>query len=99
MISKITPVTVSNVQIDVAGRFIIVVEKLYTVPVIIVCFYGLNGDDPTFFTRLFSHLPNMVRHYFILGGDSNCVLSPLLDQGVSKWPSPSKSAYAIQLFF
>lgn len=40
----------------------------------------------------------MDSHHLILGGDTNCVLSPNLDRSSSKTSSDSKSAQTIQLF-
>lgn len=59
MISKSVQFTESHVQTDSAGRYVIVVGKLYLLPVILACIYAPNWDDPSFFTNFFSHLPNM----------------------------------------
>lgn len=98
MISKNVSFMATEVHTDPAGRCVIVVGRLYTLPVILACIYGPNGDDPNFFTSLFSHMPNMATHHLILGGDTNCVLSPFLDRSISKKAPLSKSAHAIQLF-
>lgn len=42
MISKNIPFIVSGVQTDSAGRYIIVIGKLYSLPVILACIYGPN---------------------------------------------------------
>lgn len=98
MISKKVQFTASHVQSDSAGRYVIVVGKLYSLPVILACIYAPNWDDSTFFTNFFSHLPDLSSHHLILGGDINCVLSPLLDRSISKRTSLTKSAHTIQLF-
>lgn len=98
MIGRGVQFTASHVQADSAGRYVIVVGKLYSLPVILACIYAPNWDDPTFFTNFFSHLPDMSSHHLILGGDINCALSPLLDRSVFRSAPLSKSAKAIQLF-
>ena len=83
MISKNVQFTASQVQTDSAGQYVIVVGKLYSLPVILACIYAPNWDDPSFFTNFFSHLPDMTSHHLKLGGDINCALSPLLDRSIS----------------
>ena len=46
MISKNVQFTAAHVQTDSAGRYVTVVGKLYSLPVILACIY-----DPTFMTR------------------------------------------------
>ncbi len=98
MISKNVQFTSSHVQTDSAGRYVIVVGKLYTLPVILACVYAPNWDDPSFFTNFFSRLPDLTSHHLILGGDINCALSPFLDRSISRRASLSKSAHSVQLF-
>lgn len=77
MISRHVQFTVSSVQADSAGRFVIVVGKLYTLPVILASVYAPNWNDSEFFNNFFSAIPNMLTHNIIIGGDVNCVLSSL----------------------
>ena len=53
MIGRGVQFTASHVQADSAGRYVIVVGKLYSLPVILACIYAPNWDDPTFFTKFF----------------------------------------------
>ena len=98
LISNNVPFTVSKVETDSAGRYVIVVGLLYTLPVILANIYAPNWDNPTFFSDLFSRIPDMATHYLIFGGDVNCVLCPVLDRSSSKKVSLSKSANVIQSF-
>lgn len=98
LVSKNIPFVVSDSVSDPMGRYIIVVGRLYGFPVILANIYAPNWYDHTFFINTFSQIPNMDSHHLILGGDTNCVLSPNLDRSSSKTSSDSKSAQTIQLF-
>ncbi len=88
----------TSVEADPLGRYVIVVGQLYSLPVILANIYATNWDNPVFFSNLFSRLPNMTSHHLILGGDTNCILSPVLDRSSPKNTSLSKSACSINLF-
>lgn len=77
MIGKHLQFTASSVHTDSAGRYVLVVGKLNTLPVVLVSVYAPNWDDYTFFNTLFSNMPDMSTHSLIIGGDTNCVLSSL----------------------
>lgn len=83
LIKKRISLSVSKVDSDSAGCYIIVVGRLNT-PVVLANVYAPNWDDRTFFTGLFSRILNIDTHHLILGGDINCVLSQLLDQSSPK---------------
>lgn len=70
----------SHVISDKNGRYIIVQEKLYGIPVVLVNIYAPNWDNMQFFTALFSSLPDLNSHKLILGGNLNCVLNAKLDR-------------------
>ena len=88
----------SSAEADSAGRFIIAVGRLYITPVILANIYAPNWDNSSFFTNVFSRLPNMDTHHLILGSDMNCVLQPNLDHSSPKVSSSSKTVSTIQLF-
>ncbi|KAM7402819.1 hypothetical protein PAMP_018030 [Pampus punctatissimus] len=98
VINKRIPFIMSKVESDPAGRYVIVVGHLYGLPVILVNIYGPNWEDAGFFSNIFSQLPNMDSHHIILGGDMNCVLSPVLDRSSPKVVGDSKSAQTIKAF-
>lgn len=85
----------SKVEADSAGRYIIVVGRLNNTPVVLANIYAPNWDDSTFFTGLFSRIPNIDTHHLILGGDLNCVLSPSLDRSSPKTIQPTKSTQVV----
>uniref|UniRef100_A0A8D0CTK3 Endonuclease/exonuclease/phosphatase domain-containing protein n=1 Tax=Sander lucioperca TaxID=283035 RepID=A0A8D0CTK3_SANLU len=84
LIKKTTPFVVSKADADSAGRYIIVVGRLNSTPVVLANVYAPNWDDSAFFTSLFSRIPDIDTHHVILGGDINCVLSPPLDRSSPK---------------
>lgn len=69
---------------DTEGRFIIVLGKLQSCPVILACVYGPNWDDDSFVSRLFSSMPDIENYYLILGGDFNMIQDALLDRSSKK---------------
>ncbi|XP_051794339.1 calcium-binding mitochondrial carrier protein SCaMC-2-B isoform X1 [Acanthochromis polyacanthus] len=97
MVGRHVQFTASNVKADTAGRFVIVVGKLCTLPVILASVYAPNWDDSDFFSTLFSMISNMSTHSIILGGDVNCVLS-FMDRSVTSKVTLTKSAHSIKSF-
>lgn len=83
---------------DKHGRYIIVVGKLYNMPVVLANIYAPNWDNVQFFMDLISLLPNLDTHNLILGGDLNCVLDPTLDRSSPTPSALSKSAHCINSF-
>lgn len=97
MIGRHIQFTASSVHTDSAGRYVLVVGKLYTLPVVLVSVYAPNWDDYTFFNTLFSNMPDMSTHSLIIGGDTNCVLSSL-DRSAAGKTTLTKSAQSIKSF-
>lgn len=97
LIDKNILFTMTNVDPDPAGRYIIVVGQLFSFPVILANIYAPNWDNTAFFSNFFACLPNMTTHHLILGGDINCILSPALDRSSSKKTSVSR--YVLSSFF
>ena len=98
LINKNISFTVSSVRTDPFGRYVIVVGQLYTMPVILANIYAPNWDDPNFFTDFFTCIPRLSTHHLILGGDMNCVLSPVLDRSSPKPITLTRSAHSIHSF-
>ena len=76
-----------NIQFDATstisdpnGRYVMVVGKLFQIPLIFVCIYAPNFDDHCFFERMFSSIPNLDSHHLILSGDYNLVMDPTWDR-------------------
>lgn len=88
----------SQVISDKDGRYIIVQGHMFTRPVVLACVYAPNWDNATFFSNLFSLLPEMNSHQLILGGDLNCVLNTTLDRSRATPGTLSKSAETINAF-
>lgn len=70
----------TSVISDDNGRFIIVAGKPFGLQVVLANIYGLNWDNPQFFTCFIAKLPDLHSHHLSLGGDFNCVLHPGLDK-------------------
>lgn len=77
---------------DKNGRFVITQGTQFNRPVVLANVYAPNWDNVSFFTTLFSILPDLDSHDLILAGDLNCTLNPAIDRSSTKIASPSKSA-------
>lgn len=95
LIKKTTLFVVSKVDADSAGRYMIVVGRLNSTPVVLANVYTPNWDDSAFFTSLFSRIPDLDTHHVILGGDINCVLSPPLDRSSPKTMQLTRSTVVL----
>lgn len=93
ILRRVAIVIVKGVQFTVhthsAGCYVIISGTLYSLTVILVCFYAPNWDDQTFFKNLLSNLPDYK------GADSNCSLSAL-DWSFQGKISISRTAQAIK---
>ena len=65
--------------IDEGGNFIILDITIFKQRLTLVNLYGPNEDDPMFFQNLANHIDIINNEKFILCGDYNCILDPLLD--------------------
>lgn len=65
---------------DPNGRFILVTGYINSFHVTLLNVYGPNFDDPAFFRKIFSSLPDLSDTHLIVGGDFNCVLDSRLDR-------------------
>uniref|UniRef100_A0AAR2LS66 exodeoxyribonuclease III n=1 Tax=Pygocentrus nattereri TaxID=42514 RepID=A0AAR2LS66_PYGNA len=83
---------------DKNGRYLIIQEKLFNLPVILANIYAHNWDNAQFFKDVFSLLPQLDTHSLILGGDFNCVLHQSLDRSSPRTNIGSKSAQCINSF-
>lgn len=88
----------SQIIADYEGRYVIVVGILFHMSVVIVNIYAPNWDNPSFFSSLFSSIPNLNSHYLILGGDFNCVMDPRYDWSNPKTLEQSAAAKAVSAF-
>lgn len=98
LINKNTPFNPSEVVSDPNGRYVIVSGDLYDNQVVLVSVYAPNWDNPDFFTKLFSKLPDLNSYQLILGGDLNCVLNTVLDRSSPKPAILSQSSKTINSF-
>lgn len=84
LINKRIRFTHNTTITDPEGRFIIINISINNNPITIVCIYGPNSDDSSFFHNLFSSISNLSFCPVIIGGDFNTVINPSLDK--SKTP-------------
>lgn len=99
LIRKGVPFVSTKTISDTKGRYVIVLGKLFGNEVASANIYGPNWDDPQFFSKFFTNLPDPITHHLILGRDFNLVLEPNLDRSNPKFPDKlSKSASTIISF-
>lgn len=99
IIHKRIKFTSSNCVSDPQGRYVIVSGQLFDTPVVLVNLYAPNWDDESFVQKLIGKLPDLTKHFLILGADLNCVMNPTLDRSNPKTNSLSKMARAFLDFF
>lgn len=79
LIHKTIPFQNSNIIRDPSGRYVIIQGTIFSLSLNLVSVYGPNEDNPKFFEDLFLTLSTL-QGSFIIGGDFNCTLNPLLDR-------------------
>ena len=80
LICKGIPFKHKSSTIDRDGRFVIVTGEIHSPPMTLVNIYGPNFDNPQFFKKVFSLIPELSLTNLIIGGDFNCVIDPYLDR-------------------
>lgn len=83
LIHKSVPFQKTKLIIDPGGRFIIVQGNILSQKINLINIYGPNEDSPSFYNKLFLTLSNLEGLY-VLGGDFNCTLDPVLDKSSGK---------------
>jgi len=90
LISKSVQFISSETRSDPYGRFVIVMGKLYDLPVTLAGVYAPTCDDSKFMNNFLSTIPYLDTHQLILAGDCNCVINPLLDRSSSSSLNPKQ---------
>lgn len=79
---------------DKDGRYIIVSGEMYNTSITLVNLYAPNIDNPTFFKKVFSLIPDLSQTKLIIGGDFNTPLDPFLDRSSTrKIPKNNSSTF------
>lgn len=65
---------------DPNGRYVLVTGMIASQYFTFLNLYAPNYDDPAFFRKVFNLLPSQTDTHFIVGGDFNCILDPVLDK-------------------
>lgn len=71
---------------------------IYGTKVALVNVYASNWDDETFFSSLFSALPDLTVYRLIMTGDFSCWMDPILYQSFAYVSSPIKISKSGQRF-
>ncbi|KAJ0062189.1 hypothetical protein NL108_017638 [Boleophthalmus pectinirostris] len=79
LIHKSIPFQKSKVITDPGGRYIILQGTVLSQKINLITVYGPNDDSPSFFENLFLTL-SVLDGTYIIGGDFNCTLDPVLDR-------------------
>lgn len=98
LISKSVQFISSETISDPNGHFVIVVGKLYGLPVTLACVNAPNLDDSKFMNNFLSTVPYLDTHQLILAGDCNHIIDPLLDRSSTRIITKSKTAECIESF-
>lgn len=69
---------------DKEGRYIIVIGEINNISLTLVNVYAPNLDNPIFFQKVFSLIPDISQTHLIIGGDFNTVLDTYLDRSSTK---------------
>ena len=94
IIKKGVPFIYNSTIADKDGRYIIVSGEIYNTSLTLVNVYAPNMDNPAFFRKVFSLLPNLSQTMLIIGADFNTPLDPFLDRSSSrKIPKNNSSVF------
>lgn len=78
LIKKGVPFRQTSTIADKNGRYILVTGEMHSTPITLLNIYGPNYDDPEFYRKVFSLIPDTANANLIIGGDLNLVLDPYL---------------------
>ncbi len=98
IIHKSVPFSVSKVISDPNGRFIIITGKISGKNLILANIYGPNWDNPEFFRKTFSLIPNISTTNLIIGVDFNVVLDTYLDRSSTQRTMQSNASNFLMSF-
>lgn len=98
LLKKGVPFKHRSTTTDKEGRFIIVAGEIFSMPITLLNIYGPNFDDPHFFQKVFSRVPDISQTNLIIGGDFNCVLDSYLDRSSTQRAPPSKTRDFLNMY-
>lgn len=98
VIKKGVPFRQTSTIADKNGRYILVTGEMHATPITLLNIYGPNYDDPEFYRKVFSLIPDIANANLIIGGDLNLVLDPYLDKSLSKKITPCKGSSFIRTY-
>lgn len=83
LLRKGVPFSQKKTITDKDGRYIIVIGEIH-ISLTLVNIYAPNIDNPIFFQKVFSLIPDISQTHLIIGGDFNTVLDTYLDRSSTK---------------
>ena len=92
LIRKNVPFLHKSTVSDKEGRYILVTGEIHSMPITLLNIYGPNWDDPEFFRKTFSLIPDISTTNLIIGGDFNLVLDTYLDRSSTQRVAPSNAS-------
>lgn len=95
LVHSSVPLKIHNTILDSAGRYCVVQGSLLGQDINLVCVYGPNNDDASFYDNLFLTLSSLYGA-FCVAGDFNCTLVPALDKSSGIDVTHTQSRKAIQ---
>ena len=79
MIDKNVEYTIHKQTIDIGGNYIVLDITVCNQRLTLINIYGPNNDDPVFFQNIANLIDITNNDKYILYGDYNCILDPILD--------------------
>lgn len=79
LIHKSVPFQLKQQHTDPLGRYIVLNGTILTTQINLISIYAPNVDDPSFYQNFFLTIASYPGHY-VIGGDFNCVLNPVVDR-------------------
>lgn len=101
IIKKGIPFIHNSTIADKDGHYIIVSGEINNTSLTLVNVYAPNMDNPAFFKKAFSLLPNLSQTMLIIGGDFNTLntpLDPFLDRSASRKIPQNNSSVLLNSF-
>lgn len=69
---------------DKEGCYVIVIGEIHNISLTLVNVYAPNIDNPIFFRKVFSLIPDISQTHLIIGGEFNTVLDTYLDRSSTR---------------
>lgn len=98
LLRKGLPFTQKQTIADKEGRYVILIGEIYNLSLTLVNLYAPNTDNPVFFQKVFSLIPDISQTNLIVGGDFNTVLDTYLDRSSKRHFPKNASSEFLNVF-